>query len=391
MNASLDKRIQTQLKTWLTAVEIEFEDTTNGLLVTNKEGAKVSLIYGPELTGRSLQKSLDAFAAIQASLGYEPKLPVDRGPPPKRKAHYSRDFELVAMRHSEFRRAPNPPAWKLKAYRPVAEKAAKKFHRKNQMLCQDHLLEVGDLTTYAQLWTVNYIAMYEIDGVHSGENGRFLAQYLGQRFSEFQRHLKKKSRNMLPMLDDAYIAAHGRPYEYTNKNEWFAAENDGPASAWVTAEDPDDEDGPEETAEDRERTRRGAVTYLEAKLASMPHDEMVALLVGAVESDRIHVDARKEASRRLRAHAVSCSGCAGKELPGAMGGGTAPSNVPIRDEQGRVYANVREAARALGVFPSNIRKVLSGTYSHTGHHSFSYVTPSELSSTQQDVQKDEDR
>ncbi len=57
------------------------------------------------------------------------------------------------------------------------------------------------------------------------------------------------------------------------------------------------------------------------------------------------------------------------------GDDSAPSNVPIEDESGNVYPTIKAAAEALGLFPSNIRAVLSGRYSHSGGHSFKYSAP----------------
>lgn len=394
MLTTFDRRISTQLKTWLTAVGIPFEDNTAGLIVTNKEGKRIHLcvasgnadvtgcelvVNGPDLTNRNLKKSLETFAALQTSLGYEPKLPVDRGQIPTHKAHYGKDFELVAMRHSEFRRAPNPPATKMAEYEDVISKAVWKFYRKNTQTCMDHVMGVDDLRTYAQIWSCNYIALYEVKDAPLIDRERFLAQYLGQRFYEFRHQLDKKGRNTLPMLDDAFIATHGRPYDYSNKDGWFTSEEEDPVDL-LGAVPEQEEEGvvrlKERTFADRERGRKESATFLDEHLAEMDHDAMVEILASAVENDRIHDDARREASKRLRAHAMSCKKCEGRELPKAHGDDSVPSNVEIADELGNVYASVKEAAKTLGVYPSNVRAVLSGRYRHTGGHKFTYVQPS---------------
>jgi hypothetical protein len=42
----------------------------------------------------------------------------------------------------------------------------------------------------------------------------------------------------------------------------------------------------------------------------------------------------------------------------------------VQDKNGVIYRSVREAAMALGLHPTNIRKVLSGKYRQTGGHTF---------------------
>lgn len=383
IQSTFERRVSTQLATWLRAVEIGFEDTTSGLVVTNKKGEPVPVdlanerrpnaiaIHGPDLTSRDLKKSLSAFSALQLALGYEPRTPVDRGPIPKHKANAADDFDAVAMRHSEFRRVPNPPAAKLKSYQDVIGKTSWKFHRWNQQVCQDHGLDIDDLKSYASVWTCNYIGMYEIPSNPEGENKRYLSNYLQQRFQEFRRQLVARGRNTLPSLDEAFIAQHGRPYEYTQKSDWLAEDSEG----WDFAAD--EEDGGRLNArQEGVRGRRARhASELHERLAELPHDEMVQALSMAIESDRIHNDARRAASKHLQAHAKRCTVCFDKELPRVAGDDSAPGNVPIEDEAGNVYPNIKAAATALGLFASNIRAVLSGRYSHSGGHTFKYVNP----------------
>lgn len=389
MDSTFDRRISTQLKTWLTAVDIAYQDTASGLVVNSKEGDPVPVdlgtdrrpnsisVRGRDLTSRDLNKSLKAFQTLQEALGYEPRLPVDRGPIPTQKMHYARDFELVAMRHSEFRRAPNPRDEDLAQYRVVIDKAVWKFYRKNQQMCSDHGYDVGDLRTYAYLWTVNYMGLYDRPNLEKEERERFLCHYLGQRFSEFHGQLQKKKRNTLPMLDDAFIAAHGRPYEYSTKSNWFATseeDQDSPEEAWIAEEEQGNAPkGKSYTKRAAARKEAGAI--LDERLRELDHDQMVAVLSDAIENDRIHLDARREASRRLRAHSTVCEKCANVELPKMAGDDTVP-NLPIEDEKGNVYASPREAADRLGLYPSNVRAVLSGRYAHTGGHTFNYLRPS---------------
>jgi hypothetical protein len=257
----------------------------------------------------------------------------------------------------------------------VIDKAVWQFFRKNQQVCQDHLYGPDDLRTYAQVWTVSYISLYEVAGAPQGDRERFLFQFLRQKFMEFRKLLDKKGRNILPMLDDAHIATHGRPYDYANAESWYSA---GDPEAGLV-EEIEDLDSIEVGEAVRSRSAQAGAprVSLDEHLRDMPHNKMVEVLSAAVENDRIHLDARREASRRLKAHAMRCDNCSKREdLPNIAGDDSVPGDLPIEDERGTVYANPREAAKALGVFPSNVRAVLSGRYSHTGGHVFRYVKPS---------------
>jgi hypothetical protein len=386
MISNFERRITTQLKSWLTAVGIGYQDSTAGLVVTSKTGEAVPVavvvegaavtpgvisVLAKDLSSRNLNTSLEAFRGLQEALGYTPpKVPVNRGPIPKHKAHFSDDFELVAMRHNDFRRSPNPTNAELKSFQTVVDKATWWFWKKNGTICGDHGMELEDLKSYAMMWTCNYLGLYRDDAAPRAENEKNLCQYLKQRFVEFRAHLDRKGRNVLPMLDDAYIAMHGRPYEYTNKNEWYTSDPDADNDWEIPTE------GDEPTGVQRDRTKKEAAAMLTEKLAGMPHDEMVGTLSAAVENDRIHVDARRAASKKLQGHAKKCSICATVEFPRVDGDGSVPNGLPIQDECGTVFANAKDAAAAHGVYPSNVRAVLSGRYKHTGGHHFSYVQPS---------------
>jgi hypothetical protein len=387
MVSKFERRITTQLKSWLSAVGIGYEHSSSGLVVTKKDGAKVPVqvamkgvaangsitVHARDLSNRNIDKSLEAFRGLQLALGYDPpKQPVDRGPLPSRKCHFSDDFDLVVLRHKDFRRSPNPTNEQLKSFSVVVDKAVWRSIRKNHQVYADHGLEIEDLRQYGLAWTVNYLGLYRDDSADRSENEKNLFNYLCQRFMDFREMLDKKGRNILPMLDDAYIAMHGRPYDYTNKAGWFAADAEVDNDWEIPDMNATDED---ETVAQRDRTKKDAIALLNAKLAAMPHDQMVAVLTAAVENDRIHLDARRAASRKLQMHARKCSPCSGAELPRAPGDGSVPNNLPIEDENGIVYQSAKEAASAHGVYPSNVRAVLSGKYRHTGGHVFKYVAP----------------
>lgn len=385
MVSKFERRITTQLKSWLTAVGIRFQDSTSGLVVTSKDGASIPVsvvvkgspvapgaipVQAEAFTARDLKTSLSAFGSLQEALGYTPpKVPVDRGPIPSRKADFSDDFELVVMRHMDFRRSPNPTSAELKSFKLVIDKAVWWFYKKNVSMCADMGLEIEDLRSYGMQWTCNYLGLYRSE-LGRAEDEKNLCQFLKQRFIEFREQLDRKARNVLPMLDDAYIAMHGRPYEYTNKGEWFSTDPEAD-NVWEIPTAPEGDATPTK----RERTKKSAVATLNARLAELPHDQLVSTLSEAVTNDRIHQDARRAASKKLQDHARKCTQCSKEEFPRAPHDGSVPNNLPIQDELGTVFGSAKEAADAHGVYPSNVRAVLSGRYRHTGGHVFSYVQP----------------
>jgi len=301
------------LKTWLNAVNIPFlSDADEGSVVAqNAAGDTIHILVGKglpptpnsivvegsDLTGGKVSKALETFTHLQEQLGYEPKAPVDRGPLPTKKLANGSDFELVALRHGEMRRCPNPPKGKLESYKPTIERAIWRFMRSNSTLCADNLLAIEDLRTYAQVWTVNYCALYELDRGQDdqAENAKLLFTHLAQRFSNFRQLLIDKSRNVHPMLDTAFIGLHGRPYDYSNFSSWESTD------AAVEAED--------EANKPKRRRRNKSAVKLDDALGALGHDQMVTVLAVAAKNDRIHPDARAEAMRRLDAHKAECKEC----------------------------------------------------------------------------------
>lgn len=293
---------------------------------------------------------------------------MNRGPTPTKKPDYSTDFELVAFKHTEFRKVENPPPERLRAYEPTMERLIWKFMRSNLQLCSDHLLGFEDLKTYALVWTVNYIGLYEILDRGWEENIKLYTTYLKQRFSaELRGTLKKKERSILPSLDEAYIGMRGRTYDYGNKGIW---EGDEVLPEEEEAIDPEGKMG---YTFDPAKKKAEAASELTARLEQLPHDEMVAILLLMAENNRIPAEANHEAARRMKEHAARCKDCKDVVVPGDDKAIVTPKNVPIQDENGTVYGDVAAAAAALGLVRSNIRAVLGGRYKHTGGHTFKYL------------------
>lgn len=145
-----------------------------------------------------------SLATTSRSIRNRPSL---RGPQPNMKLHYSDNFELVAMRHRDFRRSPNPTPEKLRSFKPVAEKVAQRFLSLNRDLCLLHGYDHGDLMTYALVWTTNFLGLYARDGHsrHSDENAKLLCVHLKQRFAELRTLMFKKGRNCFPDAEQLAI------------------------------------------------------------------------------------------------------------------------------------------------------------------------------------------
>jgi hypothetical protein len=320
------------VKSWLKAVGIGFESGveigvdivaqladggSRGLQVDCGESAPAPegtvILQGAAFTGRKIADAYLAFEALQRALGYNPKVAVDRGPVPETKLSYHENFEDVAFRHSELRRSPNPSTEDLTKYDACLKKATWNFIRMNQVLVCDNMLEFGDLFTYAQVWTINYLTYYQVPAeqdTHSN-NERKLYSYVWQRYGELRGLLMKTAKNQfvdaetvaISMSDMCLTAGweHDQPMRKTNAREAVAS------SVWSVSQSEDS--GQETGSGSKAGRKRTAEETLVKKLAEMPHDRMVEVLTEAVENDRIHPDARREARNRLRSHSQTCPSC----------------------------------------------------------------------------------
>jgi hypothetical protein len=259
-------------------------------------------------------------------------VPVDRGPEPEaQRLHFSRDFELVAMRHREFRKVPNPTPEILMAFKPVIEKAISRFMYINRKICQRHGLQACDLRTYAQVWTCNYLGLYWVKDPVDRDNERKLYAHLCQRFANFIEILLAKERSCVPDAETASVALYGGPAPvHLTQYQHLSAQ------AQATMVDPDvdmaEERGegdldnlaalglyaaPLEAYEDapgvrkaKENTRRlQARKLLRKALASLPHDQLLFKLGEAMDNEFLCPDARDAAKRYLKKHRRGCSSC----------------------------------------------------------------------------------
>jgi len=311
----------TTLKSWLKAVNIDFKTSENaGLVVKTATGTEVCVVIGGasaegavavnlDFGGRSLQKSLqgslDAFQALQLALGYEARNPVDRGAIPEKKLANGEGVELTAMRHTEFRRCPNPTKAQIDVYKVPMENTTWRFFKTNTELLADHQMGIEDLKTYVLVWVTNFLGMYELADKSLTENKKLLHTYLSQRFSDLREYLFNQGRNVLPDLDDAAIALRGRPFNYTDKNFWEGVDTD------LVPEPTEDDETLDLIEENRDlkANRSKANELLDTAFGAMEHGQLVEVLAGAAKNYRIDPEARKEAGRRLAAHTANCAEC----------------------------------------------------------------------------------
>lgn len=326
-----------QLKVWLGAIGIACRvRDPYSLWVTRKDGEEVVVYLGPGarpegsipvsaavVTGRSLKESLRVFSALQEVLGYEPRVPVDRGPIPEHKLENGACFEFSAMRHTALRRVPNPTAKQLLRYDLVINRAVGKFFRANRDLCRNHQLEVGDLKTYAQLWACTFIFLVELDTTRPSDNEKLLYRHVAQRFCGLRQNLFSQGRSTLPSLDEAFIGTHGRPYDWQNFEGWGSTEERVPTDIlYVRRHCKLDLSSPS-------ARRKSATKLLKEELGRLGHDRMVEVLKEAESNDRIEGEARAEAVRQLRLHNQECEVCAplpveeDHQVGGADAGGAA--------------------------------------------------------------------
>lgn len=342
-------RALVQVSAWLKAVNVAVvpsEEPGCDLTVQSRGGGSVQVVVAmtageargaqeaivvlaKELTSKHSSVALKAFHTITEAAGFGSPLPIDRGPEPKKKLHFDDNFELVSMRHKEFRRVPNPTDADLKYFSKVIAKAVGRFMYINQVICRRHLVQFEDLQTYAQVWTCNYLGLYSVANPTVNDNERKLYAYLCQRFAEFASMLVKKERNCLPDPETTAITFTGKTYGEVRQRS-LKRVSDEPADfePLENAEDVmelgsteiDTDLGTEETVEtvDQEekaaksadlKRRKLAQSTLSTELGKLEHSVLIETLDGAHKNPNLCYDARKEAQKQLRLHKAGCSVC----------------------------------------------------------------------------------
>lgn len=282
-------------------------------------GDGVQVLAG-DITGRSPATALAAFHKVTDAAGYERRTPVNRGAEAElnakgnvRKLHYKDEDFLVTIRHTQFRRSPNPPESVWKKYKDAIEKTSASFLRSNFELCVRNGLTIDDVMTVARCFVVNFCSQFEIPEEQTTfcDNERKCYQYLKQNLylddnSSLRAMLLKKERSTLPDAETVSIALFGSPDADTEVSP--DAEGEEVDYDYVAKHCELDTSSPS-------ARKTSAASKLGELLASLPHDQMVELLANAAKNTNFDFTTRKEAARQLRIHATACDSC----LPGDAG------------------------------------------------------------------------
>jgi len=282
--------------------------------------ASEQCLSASELEG---ENGLKVFESAVQRAGFQPK-PIFRGTLDKEYFSAKDDWDLVAMRHREFRVAPDPTPEDWKRFRPVAEVAARKFCRMNPGLCQRLQFEYEDVLQYALLWTVNFLHKYRLLQDSGTENERLLMAHLRQRYAELAKLMEKRDANTNVTLDTLKVAL----YEGGGAR-FIAAEPTMTVSAYCrghTGVGQDDlgrsaivpfwDSHPAEREEwvpgaskgvdtkNPTARKRTARKMLEEGLAAMPQEQRIEKLLEVANSPAVSTDAARVARRYLRANGV---------------------------------------------------------------------------------------
>jgi hypothetical protein len=226
----------------------------------------------------------------------KPNLP-KRAPPSIKKIKSSEDFQSVALRHSEFGRAPNPKPEHLLKYNKPIKISSSSFLRKNRSLCAKFGYGMNDLVSFAQVWTVSWMAHTELPSClnRDEENPVLLMVNLKKRFLDLFALMKRREKLLEPDQQTVFIHMGGKTFDL-NK-----------------VEDEEINYLEDLTPSQEDLRRKTASLKLESGLAQMPHEKLLLTLETYSKSLHAHPDAAKEALKRLKAHQSKCQECLGQE------------------------------------------------------------------------------
>lgn len=224
------------------------------------------------------------------------------------------EFELVAFRHSELRRVPNPDPARLEFYEATIASSCANFYRRCKNLCTDSMYEIDDLKSFAYIWTCNYIGLYQLPSDENDQNLKLLRTYLSQRFNELRKLLWKKGKNIFAHYDEASILLTGAPF-YQIKQQRIEDLNDFDYIDFISIPEPQPVDqaylnrhrGYETNSV--EKRKENASKALQEGLTKLGHERMLEVLIEASGNVRIHPDAQKYAAKKLKEHAEKCEQC----------------------------------------------------------------------------------
>lgn len=305
------ERAITQTTQYLQALKIPFTLNQNTIHIEANNGTTVTVaivkdenpVEGAELTvsaaaiaNKNFNVAMDAFGDITEMAGYGRPAPVNRGKVSAGKLHFSENFELVAMRHREFHKVPNPSPQKYLEYKSTIEKAVRVFMFNKRYFLAKFGIEQEDLLQYARVWAANFFGLYEAVGsTEQNRHGR-LYNHLTQRFYEFLRLLHRKSRSCTPPTPVCRLGMGLTEYSEPFDNSMDPCGDEQSESL--------------QDLNHRQmvrRRRKAASELLNKLLAEMPHDTLVEKLKH-IASDP-ESGAQAEAVRRLAIHKNECTKC----------------------------------------------------------------------------------
>lgn len=303
------------LSSWFAAVGIYSKVSGENIVAEHSNGTMVHILpdTNPEVAGDPPFATIDqnailspdertstrAFMALTEALGYGALMPVYRGDGPDHPVNYRNDYELVAMRHSDFRRSPNVADAKLHEYDSVMGAQVKRFFRHNHDLCLRNGYEHEDLLSYAMIWTLSWLhRLYRVD-LSEKENRSLLSYELRQRFTNFYDLLRKKDWSCTPEAAVLNVAQE-------TDDRYIGAIKDGDPVSLLTMYD----------THDREKRKRGSkkerkriAKVLVERLEGLPHDDYMSKLCRVAGSALAAPAAKMHARKRIRAHFEECDNC----------------------------------------------------------------------------------
>lgn len=298
--------------------------------ITTEPGSLNVSASGTNLLSVDRKVAVGEFNFVAASLGYSELVPVDRGERPDHRLNVDDDFDLIVMRHMEFRNAPNPDPELFKRYEKAITNPSIFFYRHNTFLCDLYGLTVEDLTSYAMVWATNFLHKYQRTDRGFTENAKLLNAHVMQRFINFHGALSRRIANVFPDEQTSCIGCRGDIVPtHTGKDNRYASstyffKEDGSRDLVDVSYDQSslDEDGdepitrrkPEIDTSSIKKRRASAAALLAKKLSELPHDEMVCRLHEVADSDKFDPVAREEATKRIKDHESGCSDCKASEV-----------------------------------------------------------------------------
>jgi hypothetical protein len=186
------------LKSYLEACEVHFETKGDKLEISKKDGGILSIdvnSIGNEIISPVAKVFLAALHSITEAAGYGSPIPVDRGEAPTSRINYKEHFEQVYLRHSVFRRSPNPKDLQaLDKYNKTIEGTANRAYKRYHWILQPMGFGAEDLVSIGKVHTIAFIHYYAA-AINNVDNIKLLTEYLKQRFSELAHLCHKKAAN----------------------------------------------------------------------------------------------------------------------------------------------------------------------------------------------------